>query len=454
MIISKLALPRRTFLRGIGATLALPLLDAMVPALSAMERTPGGPVRRVGFFYIPNGANMAEWTPKGTGAGFEFSSTLKSLEPYRKHVLVLSGLDQKQAENFGEGVGEHARASAVWLNGVRPKRTEAADVQAGTTADQLAAQEIGRDTQLPSLELATEPSFMVGNCDNGYSCVYMNTLCWRTPTTPLPMENNPRLVFERMFGDGGSIEQRRAEMKKDRSILDSVTADIARLQNTIGPSDRTRVSEYLDGVREVERRIQRAEVQSQGDGSANVGELQRPIGIPDSFDEHAKLMYDLQLLAFQADITRVITFQIGREFSPRTFPNLGITDGHHTISHHQNNPERLAKYARINAYHVELFSYFVEKMRATPDGDGSLLDHSLLLYGGGISDGDKHSHLALPLVLVGGSAGRIKGDRHLTFAAGTPMNNLLLTVLDKAGVRTDQFGDATGEAQLDYLSEV
>jgi len=454
MIISKLALPRRTFLRGVGATLALPLLDAMVPALSAMGNTVAAPVRRLGFFYIPNGANMWQWTPENVGNGFTFSPTLKSLEPYRQHVVVLSGLDQKQAENFGEGVGEHARASAVWLNGVRPKRTEAADVRAGTTADQIAAAAIGGDTQLPSLELALEPSFMVGNCDNGYSCVYMNTLCWRTPTTPLPMENNPRLVFERMFGDGGSMQQRRAEMKKDQSILDSVTGDIARLQQTIGPSDRGRVNEYLDGVREVERRIQRAESQTQGDQASMPPDLQRPVGVPDSFEEHAKLMYDLQLLAFQADITRVITFQIGREFSPRTFPNLGITDGHHTISHHQMNPERLAKYARINAYHVELFSYFVDKMRSTPDGDGSLLDHSLLLYGGGISDGDKHSHLALPTLLVGGAAGRVKGDRHVKLSSGTPMNNLLLTVLDKAGVHTDEFGDATGELPLDYLSEV
>src|SRR5581483_3291986 len=312
MIISKLALPRRTFLRGVGATLALPLLDAMVPALSAMGNTVAAPVRRLGFFYIPNGANMWQWTPENVGNGFTFSPTLKSLEPYRQHVVVLSGLDQKQAENFGEGVGEHARASAVWLNGVRPKRTEAADVRAGTTADQIAAAAIGGDTQLPSLELALEPSFMVGNCDNGYSCVYMNTLCWRTPTTPLPMENNPRLVFERMFGDGGSMQQRRAEMKKDQSILDSVTGDIARLQQTIGPSDRGRVNEYLDGVREVERRIQRAESQTQGDQASMPPDLQRPVGVPDSFEEHAKLMNDLQLLAFQADITRVITFQIGR----------------------------------------------------------------------------------------------------------------------------------------------
>jgi hypothetical protein len=452
MIITKVALPRRTFLRGIGATLALPLLDAMVPALSAMAKTAATPVRRLGFFYIPNGANMERWTPKADGRAFEFSPTLKPLEPFRNQVVVVSGLDQQRAENLGEGVGEHARASAVWLNGVRPKRTEGADVQAGVTADQLAAREIGADTPLTSLELALEPSFMVGNCDNGYSCVYMNTLSWRTETTPLPMENNPRLVFERMFGDGGSSAERRAEMTKDRSILDSVTADMARLQKSLGRGDRARVSEYVDGIREVERRIQRAEAQSAESTLPTV--LDRPVGIPETFDEHARLMYDLQALAFQADITRVITFQIGREFSPRTFPNLGVTDGHHTISHHQNNPERLDKYAKINTYHLELFAYFLDKLRSTPDGDGSLLDHSLLLYGGGISDGDKHSHLDLPLVLVGGSAGRVQGGRHVRYASGTPMNNLLLSILDKVGVRTERFGDATGQLKLDYLSDV
>jgi hypothetical protein len=452
MIVTKMALPRRTFLRGLGATLALPLLDAMVPALSAASRTAAAPVRRLGFFYIPNGANMERWTPKGEGRTFDFSPILKPLEPFRDRVVVVSGLDQKQAENFGEGVGEHARASAVWLNGVRPKRTEGADVMAGTTADQLAAADIGAGTPLPSLELALEPSFMVGNCDNGYSCVYMNTLSWRTPTTPLPMENNPRLVFERMFGDGGTTGERRAEMKRDRSILDAVTGDMNRLLKTLGGDDRARVSEYVDGIREVERRIQRAETQT--DDTVLPDTLERPIGVPQSFDEHARLMYDLQALALQADITRVITFQIGREFSPRTFPNLGITDGHHTISHHQNNPERLEKYAKINTYHLELFAYFVDKLRNTPDGDGSLLDHSLLLYGGGISDGDKHSHLDLPLVLVGGSDGRLKGGRHVRYASGTPMNNLLLSVLDKAGVRTDQFGDATGRIELDYLTDV
>jgi hypothetical protein len=452
MIVTKKALPRRTVLQGLGAALALPLLDAMVPALSALSRTAAAPVRRLGFFYIPNGARMDTWTPAATGTGFGLPRILQPLAPYRDRLVVVSGLDHQQAENMGEGVGEHARASAVWLNGVRPKRTEGADVQAGTTADQLAAQALGRDTPLPSLELSLEPNFMVGNCDNGYSCVYMNTLSWRTPTTPMPMENNPRVVFERMFGEGGTAGERLEEMRRDRSILDAVAADMNRLQQALGASDRVKVTDYLDNVREVERRIQRAEAKN-GE-SALTGDLERPVGIPQTFDEHAKLMYDLQLLAFQADITRVITFQIGREFSPRTFPNLGVTDGHHSVSHHQNNPDRLEKLAKINVYHMELFTGFLKKMQAARDGDGSLLDHSLLLYGGGISDGDTHSHLNLPIVLLGGSAGHLRGGRHLKFPSGTPMSNLLVSVLDKVGARPDRFGDSNGVIPLDSLSDI
>jgi hypothetical protein len=452
MIVTKMALSRRTALRGLGASLALPLLDAMVPALSAISRTAAAPVRRLGFFYIPNGARMDTWTPATTGSSFDLPRILKPLEPYRDRLVVVSGLDHQQAENMGEGVGEHARASAVWLNGVRPKRTEGADVRAGTTADQLAAQVLGKDTALPSLELALEPNFMVGNCDNGYSCVYMNTLSWRTPTTPMPMENNPRVVFERMFGEGGTASERVMEMRRDRSILDAVASEMSRLQRALGASDRSTVADYLDNVREVERRIQRAEATNGESGITDA--LERPIGIPPTFDEHAKLMYDLQLLAFQADITRVMTFQIGREFSPRTFPNLGVTDGHHSISHHQNNPDRLEKLAKVNVYHMELFTEFLQKLQAARDGDGSLLDHSLLLYGGGISDGDTHSHLNLPIVLLGGSAGHLRGGRHLKFPSGTPMSNLLVSVLDKVGARPERFGDSNGTIQLDGLSDI
>jgi hypothetical protein len=452
MIITKMALPRRTFLRGLGATLSLPLLDAMVPALSALSRTPAKPVRRLGFVYVPNGVEMGNWTPQVVGADFELTQILQPLASFKDQLVVVTGLDQQQAENMGEGVGEHARASAVWLAGVRPKRTEGADVRLGTTVDQLAARELGAETQLQSLELALEPSFMVGNCDNGYSCVYMNTISWRTPTTPLPMENNPRLVFERLFGEGGTSAERLSEMRKDRSILDSVTEEMVRLQRMLGPSDRSTVSEYLEGVRDVERRIHRAEQQTLEGESPLPDVLERPVGIPDSFEEHAKLMYDLQLLAFQADITRVISFQVGREFSARTFPNLGITDGHHTISHHQNNPERLGKLVKINTFHLNLFSYFLDRLRQTRDGEGSLLDHALFLYGSGISDGDAHSHLNLPLLMVGGAAGQVEGGRHLKYAPGTPMANLHLSVLDKVGLRIDQFGDSNG--RVDPLTEL
>ena len=452
MIVTKMALPRRTFLRGLGATLALPLLDAMVPALSAISRTAANPVRRLGFIYVPNGVEMANWTPKGVGGNFDLTPILQPIASFKDQLVVITGLDQQQAENMGEGVGEHARASAVWLAGVRPKRTEGADVQLGTTVDQHAARELGKNTQLQSLELALEPSFMVGNCDNGYSCVYMNTISWRTPTTPLPMENNPRLVFERLFGEGGSAAERLSEMQKDRSILDSVSDDMLRLQRTLGHSDRRTLSDYLEGVRDVERRIQRAEDQSRAGESTLPDVLDRPVGIPDSFEEHAKLMYDLQVLAYQADITRVISFQVGREFSSRTFPNLGITDGHHTVSHHQNNPDRLAKLVKINTFHMSLFAYFLDKLRNTPDGSGSLLDHALFLYGSGISDGDAHSHLNLPLLMLGGAAGHVEGGRHLKYPKGTPMANLHLSVLEKVGVAVERFGDSTG--RVDPLTEL
>ena len=451
MIITKMALPRRTFLRGVGATLALPFLEAMVPALTAVAKTGAAGPHRMGFVYIPNGANMAAWTPKGEGANFEFSPTLSPLAPFRNQLIIPTGLAHRQAEALGDGNGDHARASGVWLNGVHPKRTEGADVQAATTADQIAAKVLGNETPLPSLELALEQIDLVGNCDNGYSCVYMNTISWRSPTTPLPTENNPRVVFERMFGDGGSVADRRAQMQKDRSILDSVTEDMNRLQRSLGAGDRTIVNEYFDAVREVEQRIQRAE--SRGDESALPTTLARPVGIPDSYDEHAKLMFDLQALAFQADITRVITLLLGREFSPRTYPSIGVPDQHHGLSHHGKNPEKLAKYAKINQYHIELFGYFLEKLRSIPEGDGNLLDHSMLLYGAGISDGDLHSHLSLPLVLAGGGGGQLKGGRVLKFPE-VPLANLLMTLLDKVGVPAEHLGDSTGRLELTPLSDV
>ena len=449
MIITKMALPRRTFLRGLGASLALPLLDAMVPAATALAQTAARPTKRLGFIYIPNGANMAKWTPGAEGA-LELSPTLSPLAPVRDHVVIPTGLAHRQAEAWGDGNGEHSRASGVWLNGVHPKRTEGADVRAGTTADQLAARELGKDTPLPSLEIALENSFVVGNCDNGYSCVYTNTISWRTPTTPLPMEHNPRVVFERLFGEGGTTAQRVERLREDRSILDAVREDMTRLERTLGAGDRARVSQYLDAVREIERRIQQTEAQA--DNADLPENLARPVGIPESFDDHARLMFDLQALAFQADITRVFTFLIGREQSAQSYPEIGVPDPHHATSHHQMDPAKLEQYAKINTYHVDLLASFLETLQSAPDGDGSLLDQSLVLYGGGISDGDQHSHIDLPLVLAGGGAGQLQGGRHVRYPTDTPMTNLLLAMLDKVGVHADQFGDSTGHLSLEPLN--
>ncbi len=441
MIIKKLSLPRRTFLRGAGAAVALPLLDAMVPALSAVTRTAASPVRRLGFVYIPNGAVMQQWTPAEVGSGFELSPILQPLAPYRDQLTVVSGLAHGQAEPLGDGNGEHSRASSTWLNGVHPKQTEGADVRAGITADQLAARHLGRDTPLPSLELAIDLDGLVGNCENGYSCVYLNTVAWRSPTTPLPMENNPRVVFERLFGDGGTTEQRVAEMRRDRSILDSVTDDLATLEHRIGAGDRSRLDQYLDAIRALERRIQLAEVQS---ADAELPALARPVGIPETFEGHVKLMFDLISLAYQADLTRVFTFMLGRELGGRTYPHLGVPDPHHGLSHHRSDPEKLDKLTRINTYHMGLFTHLLESLGSAPDGDGTVLDHSMVLYGGGLGDSNDHAHFDLPELVVGGGSGRLKGGRHLQYPKDTPMNNLLVSMLDKAGLPADQFGDSTG----------
>ena len=446
MFIEKKSLSRRTLLRGAGAMLGLPLLDAMVPALSAMSKTAAKPVQRLGFVYIPNGVSQNYWWPKSTSPTLELSPILSPLSKVRDQVTLLGGLAHHQAEGLGDGDAEHTRASSVWLNGVHPKLTEGADVQAGTTVDQIAAKVLSKDCQLTSLELALEPNYMVGNCNDGYSCVYMNTFVWRTPTMPLPMENNPRVVFERLFGMGGTAAERLSEMRKNRSILDSVTLEMASLQKTLGPSDRGIVSEYLDSVREIEQRINRAAQQT--GGNTMPANLERPVGIPENFEEHAKLMFDLQWLAYRADITRVTTLQLAREFSSRSYPNIGVADGHHSISHHTNDPEKMEKYAKICTYHMELFSYFLEKMQNTPDGDGSLLDHSMFLYGGGISDGNKHDHSNLPAVLVGGGAGKLKGGRYLQFPENTPMSNMFVSLLDKVGVDVERMGDSTGPLRM------
>ncbi len=452
MIVTRMALPRRTFLRGAGATLALPLLDSMVPALSALTRTAGRPVRRLGFFYVPNGADMETWTPVGEGADFAFSPTLSPLEPFRHQTLVMSGLAQEQANAFNDGAGDHSRGTAAWLSGVHAKRTEGANVRVGVTADQIAAAELGRETQLASLELALETIDLVGNCDSGYSCAYMNTLSWRSPTTPLPVETDPRKVFRRLFGSGGTPEERIDRLQEDRSILDSVLGDADRLKRSVGPADAGRVTEYLDAIRDVERRIQRTERRN----LEAPADLAMPLGVPDTFEEHIELMFELQLLAWQADITRVISFLIGRELSNRTYPAIDVHDSHHSVSHHQNKAEKREKIAKINTYHIQRLTRFLDRLQATPDGDGSLLDHTMLLYGSGLSDGNRHNHSPLPLLLLGGAAGRVRGGRHLRYAEGTPMTNLLLTMLDKVGVPVDELGDSTGQLPLAprYLSDV
>jgi hypothetical protein len=445
MFITKMSLPRRTFLRGVGATLALPLLDAMVPALSALSKTAAKPVSRLGFVYVPNGAVMNKWTPAAAGRGFELSPTLAGLEPLRDRVLVVSGLAHLQANSFDDGAGDHSRGTAAWLSGIHAKRTEGADVQLGITADQIAARQFGDETQLASLELALETIDLVGNCDNGYSCAYMNTLSWRTPTTPLPVETNPRKVFRRLFGQGDSASQRLARLQEDRSLLDSVQRDVARLQRSLGAADNNRLAEYLDAIRDVERRIQRTEERN---AESDVVLPEMPSGVPETFEEHIDLMFDLQVLAYQADITRVISFLVGRELSNRTYPAIGITEAHHSLSHHQNDAQKLEKLAKINAYHIQKLAKYLEKLRATPEGAGNLLDSLTLVYGSGLSDGNRHDHSPLPILVAGGGAGRVKGGAHLACPKDTPMANLLLSVLDAAGVRTDKLGDSTGALDL------
>lgn len=441
MFITNKSLPRRTLLRGVGAAVALPFLDAMVPALAATSRTTTGPVRRLSFSYIPNGAIMEKWTPTEEGPTFEFPETLASLEAHRDQITVVSGLDSRPAEAAeGEGSGDHARASAVWLSGAHPKRTEGADVRGGKTIDQMAADVLGRDTQLRSLEVAAEDFTAVGGCDIGYSCSYVNTLSWRTATTPLPMQTDPRVVFERLFGEGLGAEARRRQLQDDRSILDAIVGQVGRLNGRLGEADRARVNEYLDSVREVEQRLRN--VQARADENIQLPAM--PVGVPEQYDDHVKLMYDLQALAFQADVTRITTFMFGREASTRTYNHIGVPDPHHAISHHGSVPDKIDGHAKINQYHVSLFKQFLDKLRSIPDGDGTLLDHTALLYGGCISDGNLHTHTQLPLLLAGGGSGRLKGGRHIRYPDATPMTNLLLTLLDKVDVHLESLGDSTG----------
>ena len=438
MFVTRKHLPRRTFLKGVGVSLALPLLDSMIPARTLLAQTAAKPLPRLGFVYVPHGAIMDKWTPATEGAGFEFTPILKPLEPFRDRLNVVSGLGHRAADT----TAVHSLSPTTWLSGVRPKATQGVDAYAGVTADQIAAQQIGQDTVLPSMELATEDhSGLIGSCDRDYGCIYMNTLSWRTPTTPMPMEINPRKVFERMFGQGGSATERLARIKEDKSILDAITRDVASLQVQLGPADREMMTQYLENVREIERRIQRAE-QSQGDEDLTLPA--RPAGVPFDYEEHIKLMYDLMALAYQADVTRVMTFMISREVSNRTYPQVGVTDGHHAISHHQNRAEKMEKNVKIQTYNLSQFGYFLDKLRNTPDGDGSLLDHAVLLYGSNMSNSNAHDHFPLPNLVIGGAAGRMKGGRHLKYTDHTPMTNLLVTMLDKVGVKQESLGDSSG----------
>jgi hypothetical protein len=438
MFITKRSLPRRTFLRGVGASLALPLLDSMIPARTLLAQTAAKPLPRLGFVYVPHGAIMDKWTPATTGADFEFTPILKPLEPFRDYVNVVSGLGHRAADT----TAVHSLSPTTWLSGVRPKATQGVDAFAGVTADQIAAQAIGQDNPLPSMELATEDhSGLIGSCDRDYGCIYMNTLSWRTPETPLPMEINPRKVFERMFGQGGSPTERLARIQEDRSILDAITKEATALQLQLGPSDRQTMNQYLENVREIERRIQRAE-KSQGDADLQLPA--RPAGVPFDFEEHVALMYELMALSYQANITRVITFMVSREVSNRTYTQVGVTDGHHAISHHQNRAEKMAKNVLIQTFNINQFKGFLEKLKSMPDGDGSLLDHTLLLYGSNMSNSNAHDHFPLPNLVVGGAAGKMKGGRHLKYTDHTPQTNLLVTMLDKVGVQQDALGDSTG----------
>jgi len=438
MIITKKALPRRSFLRGAGSVLALPLLDAMVPAMTALAATPANPVRRLGFVYIPMGANQAQWSPSAVGEITELSPILNPLTPFLQHITVIGNLENKNAYS----PGNHATANSAFLSAAKAKLTEGSDYRSGTTVDQIAAQQIGKDGRLPSLELAMDLLTTVGNCDNGFACAYQNNLSWSSPTTPLPAEAHPRVVFERLFGDGGTSAERMAELKRNASILDWVTGDIAKLQNKLGSDDRVKVTNYLDTIREVERRIQKAESQT---ADSHLPDLERPMGVPAAYSDHAKLMFDLQVLAMQGDVTRVVTFQLARETSTRTYPEIGVPDPHHPTSHHANNPEKLAKLAKINAYHASLFAYFLDKLKSTPEGNGTLLDHSLYLYGSGMGNPDVHDHANLPILVAGGAAGRVKGGRHIRYAQPTPLANLHLTLLDRVGVRLDAFADSQGK---------
>ena len=436
---SNKAISRRTVLRGAGVAFSLPLLEAMVPANTALARTAAAPsrLRRLGYVYMPMGFNPQEWVPTGDDLK-DLPSSLEPLAPVRDQINVVSGMELKNAYP-----GSHATSNSAFLSAARAKRTESSDYYLGETVDQIAATQIGANAQLPSLELAMDLLDNVGQCDNGYACVYQNNLSWSSPTTPLPAEAHPRIVFENLFGEGGSPRDRQATLKRRASLLDSVTAEMHRFKQQLGAEDRNRIDNYFESIREVERRIQKAE-ETVGDNP--LPDLDRPLGVPAAYADHARLMFDLQRLAFQGDITRVISFQLAREASTRTYPEIGVPEPHHPISHHGKNPDKLAKLAKINRFHVSLFAEFLQKMANTPEGEGSLLDHSLYLFGSGMGDPDAHDHTDLPIVVAGGAAGKMRGGRHLQYAKHTPLANLHLTLLNKAGIPLESFADSNGKA--------
>jgi Protein of unknown function (DUF1552) len=438
MYATRKSLPRRTFLRGVGATVALPLLDAMVPSFTALAQTPATPRTRFGAVFIPNGAIMESWTPVDGGSGLTLSPILQPLEPFRDRLVVISNLVRAATPG-----GDHAVSAAGWLTGVGAKRTEAEDILAGITIDQVVAQQIGQDTPFPSLELATEDfTGYIGACTTGYSCAYANTISWSSPTTPLPMEINPRVVFERLFGEPGTPAQRAATMRRDRSILDFVIGETERLRQGLGARDRTRLDQYLDNVREIERRIERTEAHNR----SRALPTDAPIGVPESYEEHVGLLYDLLVVAYESELTRVFTYMVARELSARTYPQAGVAEQHHQVSHHGNDPDKIAKVARINTYHSTLFAKFLDKLRTTQDGNGSLLDHSLIFYGGGMGNPNVHAAGPLPMVAVGGGAGR--GNRHMQNAPDTPVGNLWLGVANRFGSSMESFGVSSGRVEL------
>ena len=439
MILTQKALPRRAFLRTVGATMALPMLDAMIPAATAASKTPLGQAKRLGFVFMPMGCDESRWTPGSEGDLSQLSPILQSLEPVKDQLSVLTNMELANAYP-----GSHATSNSSFLSAAKARHTEGNDYYLGTTVDQVAAKQLGQHTQLPSLELSMDLMQTVGQCDNGYACVYQNNLSWSTPTTPLPAEAHPRMVFESLFGDGGSAKERQAALKERASLLDAFRQDVARLKRDLGAADRARMDDYLETIREVERRIQQAEASV---GDHPLPDLDRPIGVPAAYADHARLMFDLQCLAYQGDVTRVITFQLARETSNRTYPEIGVPDPHHPLSHHGNDPDKIARMAKINQFHVSLFSEYVQKLKATPDGDGSLLDSTLLLYGSGIGNPNIHDHTNLPTLVAGGAATGMRGHRHIRYHQPTPLANLHLSLLDRVGVRLDAFADSDGKLE-------